>query len=162
MAIEDRIRVTQHEREAAAEELRAAYAVGCLNDDELEGRVSRAYTAKTRGDLTALVYDLPAVAAPGDAGHGQAMRPAADSWPRRARGALGLAGWLMLAAVGAWVIGLAAGGVIAVPLIFGWLAVLRLRGRLPRWGRQLAAAVLITRLSSMTNAPVPGNEQVGG
>jgi hypothetical protein len=40
--------------------------------------------------------------------------------------------------------------------------VLRLRGRLPRWGRQLAAAVLITRLSSMTNAPVSGQEQVEG
>jgi hypothetical protein len=162
MAIEDRIRVTHHEREAAAEELRAAYAVGCLDDDELEGRVSRAYTAKTRGDLTALVDDLPAVAALGDARHDQAVRPAAVGWPRRARSALGLAGWLLLAAAGAWLIALAAGGVIAVPLIFGWLAVVRLRGQLPHWGRQLAAAVLITRLSSMTNAPVSGTEQVEG
>jgi hypothetical protein len=162
MAIEDRIRVTHHEREAAAEELRAAYAVGCLDDDELEGRVSRAYTAKTRGDLTALVDDLPAVAAPGDARHEQAVRPTAAGWPRQARSALGLAGWLLLAAAGAWLIALVAGGIIAVPLIFGWLGVLRLRGRLPHWGRQLAAAVLITRLSSMTNAPVSGKEQVEG
>ena len=91
MAIEDRIRVTHHEREAAAEELRAAYAVGCLDDDELEGWVSHAYTAKTRGDLTALVYDLPVVTAPGDARHGQAMQPTAADWRHRARAALGLA-----------------------------------------------------------------------
>jgi len=162
MAIDDRIRVTHHEREAAAEELRAAYAVGCLDNDELEGRISRAYTAKTRGDLSALIFDLPAVATPGDAGHGQAMQPAAADWPHRARAALGLVCWLLLAAIGAWLIALTAGGVIAVPLIFGWLAVLRLCGRLPQWGRRLAAALLITRLSSTTNAPVPGKEQVEG
>ncbi|HXT93503.1 MAG TPA: DUF1707 domain-containing protein [Trebonia sp.] len=162
MAIDDRIRVTHHEREAAAEELRAAYAVGCLDDDELDGRISRAYTAKTRGDLAALVYDLPAVAAPGDAGQALARQTAAADWPHRGRAALGLVCWLLLAAVGAWLIALTAGGVIAVPLIFGWLAVLRLCGRLARWGRQLAAALLITRLSSMTNAPVRGTEQVEG
>ena len=162
MAIEDRIRVTHCEREAAAEELRVAYAVGCLDDDELEDRISRAYAAKTRGQLTALVHDLPVVPAPGEAGHDPATGRAAADWAGRARRALGLACWLMLAAIGAWVIALAAGSVIAVPLIFVWLAVLQLCRRLPRWGRQLAAALLITRLSSMTNSPVPGKEQVEG
>ncbi len=155
MTTEDRIRVTHREREAAAEELRTAYAVGCLDDDELEDRVSRAYAAKTRGDLAVLVCDLPAVPATDDAGYGPAARP------ERARGALGLACWLMLAAAGAWVIGVAAGGAIAVPLIFLWLAALRLRGQLLRWGRQLAAAVLISRFTSVANGPVPGKKVQG-
>jgi hypothetical protein len=161
MTTEDRIRVTHREREAAAEELRTAYAVGCLDDDELEDRVSLAYAAKTRGDLTVLVCDLPAVPATDDAGYGPASRPAATEWPERARGALGLACWLMLAAAGAWVIGVAAGGALAVPLIFLWLAALRLRGQLLRWGRQLAATVLISRFSSVTNGPVSGKEVQG-
>ena len=79
----------------------------------------------------------------------------------RIRVTLGLACRLMLAAVGAWLIALAAGSVIAVPLIFVWLAVLRLCRRLPQWGRQLAAALLITRLSSVTSSPDPGNPVPG-
>ena len=162
MAIDDRIRVTHGERETTAEELRVAYAVGCLDDDELEDRIGRAYAAKTRGQLTALVYDLPAVPVSAGAGHGEATGPAAAGWPGRVRRALGLACWLMLAAIGAWLIAVVAGSVIAVPLIFLWLAVLRLRSRLPQWGRQLAAALLITRLSAVTTSPVPGKEQVEG
>jgi len=65
--------------------------------------------------------------------------------------------WLALAAVGAWLIAVAAGGVVAVPVIFGWLAALRLRRRLLHRGRQLAAAILITRLTSMADSPVPAN-----
>ena len=83
MTTENRIRVTHHEREAAAEELRAAYAAGCLDDDELEDRVGRAYAGKTRGELAALVCDLPAMRVPGDAEHGPAARPAAPGWPGR-------------------------------------------------------------------------------
>lgn len=157
MATEDRIRVTHCEREAAAEGLRAAYAVGCLDDDELADRVGRAYAAKTRGELTALACDLPVVPAPGDAEPARA--PAAADWPGRAGDALALACWLMLAAAGAWLIAAAAGGVLAVPIIFLWLVALQLRGRLPRWGRQVAAAFLISRLSSVTKAPVPGKER---
>jgi hypothetical protein len=158
MMTEDRIRVTHREREAAAEELRTAYAVGCLDDDELEDRISCAYAAKTRGELSALVCDLPPVSVPGDAGYGPAARPQAADWPLRARAALSLASWLMLAAAGAWLIGVVAGGVVAVPLIFLWLAALRLRGQLLRWGRQVAAAVLISRCPPVTNGPASGEE----
>ena len=75
MTIEDRIRLTHHEREAAAEELRAAYAAGCLDDDELDDRVSRAYSAKVRGELAALVDDLPAVSVPVTGGTARRHRP---------------------------------------------------------------------------------------
>lgn len=139
MTAEGRIRVTHREREAAAEDLRAAYAEGCLDDGELEDRISLAYTAKIRDDLAALVSDLPALPAPsrapGDTGPG--------GWSGRARRSLGLACWLMLGAAGAWLIAVVAGGLAAVPLIFSWLALLQLRDRLPGLGRRWAAALLI-------------------
>jgi hypothetical protein len=64
MTAESMIRVTHHEREKAVEGLRAAYALGCLDEDELEERITLAYAAKTRGDLAALGSDLPAVPVP--------------------------------------------------------------------------------------------------
>lgn len=159
MTADNCIRVTHREREAAAEELRAAYAVGCLDNDELEDRVSHAYAAKTRGDLAVLISDLPAMPETAGAGYDPAAWPTPVDWPGRVRRGLRLACWLMLAAAGAWLITVAAGGVIAVLLIFLWLAALQLRGQLLRWGRQLAAAVLITRFPSATNGPAPGKEQ---
>jgi hypothetical protein len=159
MTTEDRIRVTHREREAAVEELRTAYAVGCLDDDELEDRISRAYGAKVRGELAALVGDLPAVPAPGSPESGRGAQPAPAGWLGRVHRVLGLACWLMLAAAGAWLIAVAAGGVAAVPLIFLWLALLQLRGWLPRWYRQLAAAVLISRYSSLANGSVAEEKQ---
>lgn len=87
------------------------------------------------------------------------MRPAPADWVGRAQRAVGLACWLTLAAAGAWLIAVAAGGVVAVLLIFLWLAALQLRGQLLRWGRQLAAAAGITRFSSAANGPAAGKEQ---
>jgi hypothetical protein len=55
----DRMRASDQEREAAVGVLRAAAHEGRLDTDELEERVARAYAAKTRGELTALVDDLP-------------------------------------------------------------------------------------------------------
>jgi hypothetical protein len=55
----DRTRASDAEREAAAGVLRAAAAEGRLETDELEDRVAAAYAAKTRGELTALLDDLP-------------------------------------------------------------------------------------------------------
>jgi hypothetical protein len=40
--------------------LRAAFTEGRLTQDELDDRVARAYTARTYGDLWALIADLPA------------------------------------------------------------------------------------------------------
>jgi hypothetical protein len=142
---EGHIRVTNREREAAAEELRAAYAEGCLDDGELEDRISLAYTAKTRDDLAALVSDLPAVPAPARAPEG----PGPGDWFGRARRSLGLACWLMLAAAGAWLIAVVAGGLVAVPLIFLWLVSLQLRSRVPGLGRSHAAAPLTSHLPSV-------------
>lgn len=53
------MRVGDAEREATAAELREHYASGRLTLDELNERLDRALAAKTRGDLDALMRDLP-------------------------------------------------------------------------------------------------------
>jgi hypothetical protein len=54
------IRVSDRDRDAAVDRLRAASAEGRLEADELEDRVRAALAARTRGDLDALFADLPA------------------------------------------------------------------------------------------------------
>jgi len=53
------LRVSDTERERAADRLRRAYADGRLSHDELEARVTAAFAAQTRGDLALLTRDLP-------------------------------------------------------------------------------------------------------
>ena len=73
------MRVGDAEREATAAELREHYASGRLTLDELNDRIDRVFAAKTRGDLDALMRDLPA-ARPGGAGQSwQSGRPGGPS-----------------------------------------------------------------------------------
>lgn len=67
MASENEMRVGDAEREAAAAELREHYASGRLTLDELNERVDKAFAAKTRADLNAVMTDLPS-ARPGGSG----------------------------------------------------------------------------------------------
>ena len=69
-ASENEMRVGSAEREAIAAELREHYASGRLTLDELNERLEAAFAAKTRGDLTAVMRDLPS-AATSTAGAGQ-------------------------------------------------------------------------------------------
>jgi hypothetical protein len=55
------VRVSDADREAAAEQLRAAVADGRLELDELDERLTAAYAAKTRAELTAVTADLEIV-----------------------------------------------------------------------------------------------------
>ena len=48
------------DRERAVGVLRAGFAEGRLSQDELDDRVTRAYSARTYGELWALTVDLPA------------------------------------------------------------------------------------------------------
>jgi hypothetical protein len=52
-------RVSDAEREKIAQTLREHAAQGRLSVDELSERLDRAYAARTQGELTALVVDLP-------------------------------------------------------------------------------------------------------
>jgi hypothetical protein len=55
----DRLRASDHDREQAADRLRHAAAEGRLLADELEQRLAAVFSARTHGELGALVSDLP-------------------------------------------------------------------------------------------------------
>ncbi len=65
--MDDRIRVSDADRERIAARLREHFAEGRLTHDELDERVSATLNAKTFGDLRRVMTDLPepAPVAPG-------------------------------------------------------------------------------------------------
>lgn len=66
------MRIGHAERDAVAAELREHYASGRLTLEELDERLDAALAAKTRGDLDALMRDLPSARpAPAAAGAGR-------------------------------------------------------------------------------------------
>ena len=56
---DDAVRVSDADRERVAREIREHFAVGRLNDDELNERLDAAYAARTAGELRAARADLP-------------------------------------------------------------------------------------------------------
>ena len=61
--MDDRMRVSDADRDALTARLRDNYAEGRLTQDELDERVSAALSAKTFGELRTLTTDLPGPAA---------------------------------------------------------------------------------------------------
>jgi len=55
----DDLRVSDEQRDRAAQEIREHYAAGRLTDDELSDRVQAVYSARTEGELKGLTADLP-------------------------------------------------------------------------------------------------------
>ena len=64
VAADAALRASQAERDDVVERLRVHAAEGRLDFDELEQRVEAALRARTRGDLAALLSDLPGPAPP--------------------------------------------------------------------------------------------------
>ncbi|MFE7132960.1 DUF1707 domain-containing protein [Streptomyces sp. NPDC057638] len=58
------MRASDHDRELIAERLRDAVAEGRLTMEEFDERLTRAYEARTQGELSPLVADLPATGTP--------------------------------------------------------------------------------------------------
>jgi len=56
-----RLRASDADRERTAELLREHHAVGRLSAEEFNDRVERVFSARTLGDLDALLSDLPAI-----------------------------------------------------------------------------------------------------
>jgi hypothetical protein len=80
----EHIRVSDADRDRIVERLREHYADGRLTSDELDERVSAALSAKTYGDLRAIMTDLPEpelVGPPGAMGAMGAMRSAGPAGP---------------------------------------------------------------------------------
>lgn len=67
------LRVSDADRSAVADQLSKHYADGRLNSDEFNQRMEQAMNAKTQGDLSGLLDDLPAAEEP--AGAEPAGRP---------------------------------------------------------------------------------------
>ncbi len=53
------LRVSDEQRDRAAQEIREHYAAGRLTDDELSDRIQAAYSARTEQELSKLLADLP-------------------------------------------------------------------------------------------------------
>jgi Domain of unknown function (DUF1707) len=80
--MDDRIRVSDADRDRVAARLRDHFAEGRLTSDEMDERVSATLSAKTVGDLRRVMADLPGGAlVPPPAEH--RPRPAAPSWAVR-------------------------------------------------------------------------------
>jgi DUF1707 SHOCT-like domain len=85
--MDDRIRVSDADRERAAARLREHFAEGRLSQEELDERLSAALGAKTAGDLRRVMADLPGPApVPAQAGPlgpagGLALRRGPRLWP---------------------------------------------------------------------------------
>ena len=57
--MDDRIRISDADREGVAARLRDHYAEGRLSSEELEERITSTFNAKTFGDLRGVMADLP-------------------------------------------------------------------------------------------------------
>ncbi len=57
------LRVSDQDREDAARQIREHYAAGRLTEDELNERLDAVYAARTQGDLSNVLVDLPALPA---------------------------------------------------------------------------------------------------
>jgi hypothetical protein len=124
------IRVGDAERETIVNELREHFATGRLTQEEFNERVDQAFAAKTRGDLKAVMRDLPSVrpqvpVSTPDRGNSR------NGWSgRRGFGALAAAMtalWSVILVLSVLDFGFGLGGSrpLAVVLFFAALAVLR-------------------------------------
>ncbi|MBV9795841.1 MAG: DUF1707 domain-containing protein [Actinobacteria bacterium] len=91
MNLNDRIRISDSDRDRVATQLRDYYAEGRLTSEELDERVTAALNARTAGDLRRLMTDLPAAApaagSPGTPSYGAPY--GGTPWAGRAGWAMG-------------------------------------------------------------------------
>ena len=85
MNMNDRMRISDSDRDRAAAQLRDYYAEGRLTSEELDERVTATLNARTAGDLRRVMADLPV--APAVQGGAPGAPPfAAPPWAYRRRG----------------------------------------------------------------------------
>lgn len=90
MNLNDRIRISDSDRDRAAAQLRDYYAEGRLTNEELDERVTAALQAQTAGDLRRLMADLPSPVRP-PAGRGPRRTERGRTGRRRGRAGTGAA-----------------------------------------------------------------------
>lgn len=114
------LRVSTAERSEVAEALSKHYADGRLDAAEFDERLGRAMGAKTRGDLSGLLDDLPG---PGP------LRPAPPGRPRRPRLAVTVVFGLLLAFAVSTTVATVAAAHVAFWLVVALVALVVLRHR---------------------------------
>jgi hypothetical protein len=116
------MRIGDAERNQVSDTLSKHYAAGRLDDEEFSHRMTQAVGAKTKGDLSGLLSDLPPV------------EPEAGSLPRH-RHHFGFGSFLMLCLT-VLVVGSIASALWWVPgPHFGWIAIAVLAFLVLRWER---------------------------
>lgn len=145
----DRIRISDADREQVAARLREHFAEGRLTSEELDQRITAALSAKTAGDLRQVMADLPGPApVPPPAGQGPpwAGRPwAGGPWVVHRRRGPRLLPLALLALIAVLVLpgaGLVLGVFLKLLLLFwlvamvaGVIAAFRFRHRMRRYWR---------------------------
>jgi hypothetical protein len=97
---DDRIRISDADRERAAARLREHFAEGRLSLDELDERIAAALTAKTVGDVRRIMADLPdPVPAPSQARRSAPWAPRPGAVLRRGPRILPLVAFALIAAL---------------------------------------------------------------
>lgn len=110
---ESSLRASDADRDAAADQLRAAWMEGRLDAEEFEQRLARVLGSRTYGELGGMLADLPSVRTPGSRRPVAAMVLAAV-----AMAVVAVVAPLVLAIVAGWMI-----------WVGGWLLVAAMRGR---------------------------------
>jgi DUF1707 SHOCT-like domain len=103
--MDDRIRISDSDRDRAASRLRDHYAEGRLTAEELDERVAATLKAKTAGDLRRVMADLPG-SGPSRPNPGPYYGPAPWAYRRRGPRLLPLVLLLLIAALilpGGWI-----------------------------------------------------------
>jgi Domain of unknown function (DUF1707) len=109
--MDDRIRISDADRDRAAARLREHFAEGRLSPEELDERLSAALSAKIAGDLRRVMADLPGAApvqahagplGPRASGGGLVLRRGPRLWPLALFALIAVAvipgaGWLLFA-----------------------------------------------------------------
>lgn len=133
MAGQYEMRVGDAEREATVAELREHFASGRLTQEEFNERVDQTFTAKTRGDLKAVMRDLPSAARPLATAGTSGSSNSGDSGARGGGPGRGVfitamaAIWGLIALISLLDFGFGIGGgrPIAIVIFFAALAMLR-------------------------------------
>jgi len=135
-----KLRVSDHEREQAAQEIREHFAAGRLTDEELGERLQAIYGAKTADELQAARADLPLLPATVAAQQKAELAERRTHLQRRLVQQTGGGVILFLIGTGVWLASGAAGQfwpiwVLLVTLLVGLRNVWRLYGPAPELDR---------------------------
>ncbi len=113
------LRIGDAERRRAVADLQRHYVDGRLSADELGERTARAYAARTRGDLVALLLDLPPSPGAAPAGDGR-RHPVRGQRPADVRAHAGSYVLVMALLVAIWLLTTPGGYFWPIWPMLGW------------------------------------------